>query len=215
MMRHVDDLLPEYALGTLARAERDTVDRHVGGCPTCAAELRATNETWATVALAIKPSSPPGSLRSRVLESIAGGASSGRFAQFVDQVRKMIDASRETVCSLLDSIDELTAWEAGPSESSKLMHLPAGPALAGQLVGFVRVEPGTEFPLHKHLGEETVLILQGALEDCDGTVSRRGDVVNKAAGTEHSFRAIGKLPLIYLVVLDKGVEFPGLPGFEV
>jgi putative transcriptional regulator len=215
MMRHVDDLLPEYALGTLAVAERDDVDRHVHGCPTCAAELRATNETWASVALAIKPASPPSSLRARVLESIAGGASNGRFAQFVDQVKKMIDASRETVCKLLDSIDELTSWEAGPSESSKLMHLPAGPALAGHLVGFVRVEPGTEFPLHKHLGEETVLILQGALEDSDGSISRRGDVVHKEAGTEHSFRAIGKLPLIYLVVLDKGVEFPGLPGFEV
>ena len=44
---------------------------------------------------------------------------------------------------------------------------------------------------------------------------RRGDVIAKGNGTSHWFDAVGVTPLVYLVVLQGGVEFPELPGFQV
>jgi predicted ChrR family anti-sigma factor len=214
-MPHVADMLPEYSLGTLAAAENATVEAHLAGCSSCTAELAAANDTWSALALALPAVRPSADLRARVLQSIAGGASEGRFAAFVDKIAKLMDATRDTVRSLLDSIDDAAAWEAGPSATSRLMHLPAGPACADCLVGFVKVEAGHEFPFHKHLGDELVLVMQGALRDSDGSVACRGDVVVREGGTAHSFTAIGDQPLVYLVVLQQGVEFPGLPGFQV
>lgn len=214
MTAHIADLIPDYALGTLRGEERARVETHVAGCPTCAAELADTASVVELIALSLEPVEPPPELRERILVAAAGES---RFASFVDLVASLIDQSRELVRKLLDSIDDAAAWEPGPVAGTKLMHLPQGPALAGAgaVVGFVRVDPGVTFPYHRHLGDERVVILQGGLRDEDGSVARRGDIVDKPGETAHSFVAIGDVPLVYLVVLQKGVEFPNLPGFEV
>ena len=36
--------------------------------------------------------------------------------------------------------------------------------------GLVRLAPGEVFPMHKHVGEEKVLLIQGTLEDDNGTL---------------------------------------------
>jgi anti-sigma factor ChrR (cupin superfamily) len=79
----------------------------------------------------------------------------------------------------------------------------------------VRVPAGATFPLHRHIGEERVLVLQGGFEDQDGRVYRRGDEAWKPAGSEHSFVALPGPDLIYLVVLFGGVVIPSEPGFEL
>ena len=214
MSAHVGDLIPDYALGILRGAERTAVEAHIGGCPVCAAELAETSSAVELLALALETVAPPPGLKERIL---AATSSESRFAIFVDRVAKLIDQSKDLARRLLDSIDDATSWEAGPDAGSLIMHLPPGPALAGTgaVVGFVRVEPGVKFPHHRHLGDEVVLILQGVLRDEDGSTARRGDEVSKPAHSEHSFHSVGEAPLIYLVVLAGGVEFPGLPGFEV
>ncbi len=214
--QHVDEYLPELAMGVLAGADLATVEGHLRGCSRCERELAATQDLIGDLALALPPDPPPAELRARVLDSAGGGPSKGRFAMFVEQLAALCDVAADKARELLDLIDTASAWEPGPNAGSRLVHLDRGPALAADtLVGFVRVEPGVEFPFHRHLGDETVLILQGALRDSDGSTARRGDVVFRAGGSEHSFVATGEVPLVYLVVLEKGVEFPGLPGFVV
>lgn len=213
---HVDEYLPELAMGVLTGADLAAVQGHLAGCARCEQELAVTQDLIGDLALALPPEPPPAELRARVLQTVAAPPSQGRFAVFVDEIARLCDVAADKARALLDLIDIPGSWEPGPNAGSKLVHLDRGPALAADtLVGFVRVEAGVEFPLHRHLGEEVVFILQGALRDSDGSISRRGDLVAKPAGSEHSFTAIGDVPLIYLVVLQKGVEFPGLPGFEV
>lgn len=53
----MNELLVEYAAGTLARAERDTVEAHLAGCADCRAEVAG----WAALAVAAGPPPvPPG-----------------------------------------------------------------------------------------------------------------------------------------------------------
>jgi len=96
-----------------------------------------------------------------------------------------------------------------PGPNVSLVHLLGGPATAGADVGFVRVDAGTTFPPHRHLGEEHVLVLQGSYQDSDGSSARAGDLVHMPAGSAHTFTAGPDTDLIYAVVVH-GVEIEGI-----
>jgi anti-sigma factor ChrR (cupin superfamily) len=207
MSGHVGDHLPEYALGTLPPELVGEVEAHLPRCNRCARELAVIDEIFATLPLALSPAPPPAWLRERIL---AGAGRQGRFDELAGRVAGMLDVTREQATALLGLIDEPTSWEAGPAVS-RAIHLPAGPRLADARCGFVRLEGGGAFPLHRHIGEEQVLVLQGGFEDSDGRVYRRGDEAIRPSGSEHHFTALGGADLVYLVVLFGGLEIPSQP----
>ena len=59
-------------------------------------------------------------------------------------------------------------------------HVPNGPATEGAIVGFIKLAPGTSFPTHTHLGDETVLVVQGAFRDSEGEEARAGDTAHRS-----------------------------------
>jgi anti-sigma factor ChrR (cupin superfamily) len=161
------------------------------------AELRALLAT-------VKPAAPSPQLRRRVLESVAVAS---RFEDLGARVAAIADLSLEAARAQLAHIDDVTApWIDGTAPGVSLLHIRAGPARAGAIVGFVRVEAGVSFPLHTHVGDEHALILQGALVDDAGVAKRRGDELVSAAGTSHDFRSRGPEPLILLVAAHGGIE---------
>jgi putative transcriptional regulator len=213
MSAHIDDHLFDLAVGTLSADLAVQVRAHLDGCGRCRAEERAITESFGAQGLAAPRMAAPPELRVRVLAS----TQKGRFATFRDKVSALTQLSPDESADLLDRIDGLDGWEVGPGDQGiAFMHLPVSPSLGDALVGFVRVPAGAIFPRHRHMGDEVVLILQGrARDDVTGVVSRRGDVVRMGKHTEHSFTALAGPPLVYLVVLDGGVEFPDFPGFQV
>ncbi|HKA88887.1 MAG TPA: cupin domain-containing protein [Haliangiales bacterium] len=168
------------------------------------------DEALVALALALPPETPPPELRARVLAALPRAA---RFDAFVERIARMIDLGADAVRGLLGRIDG-AGWEPGPPPA-RLLHLPYGPALAGVDVGFVHLPAGAAFPRHRHLGEERVLVLQGAYLDSDGTVVRRGDTAHMAAGSAHAFVALPGPDLVYLVVLEKGVDIEGFGTITV
>lgn len=210
MTAHVRELLPELVTGSLEDERAEEVAAHLATCRECAAELEDLTAAFAELALALPGAPPPPALRERVLASVAAG---GRFADWVGRVAALVDLAADAVGALLDSIDRAASWSPGPVEGTAIIHFEGGPACAGCVTGFVRVEPGVLFPTHKHLGEERVLILQGAYTDDDGTVYRRGEVAVKEAGSSHSYRALADgPPLVFAVRIVQGIE---MDGFEV
>jgi putative transcriptional regulator len=209
---HVDDLLPEYALGTLPAGERGAVEGHLRACGRCAAELAATSDALHAAALAqAEMVAPTLAVRKRLMERVRGH---GRFAPFGARVAEMFDLALEKVDALFDTLEEPKNWVPGPGGGNELYFVPRGPRLAAAEAGFVRLDPGLHFPQHVHLGQEITLILQGELtEQPSGQHCKAGDCFVREGGSEHSF-IVGPGGCLFAVVVFGGVNFPGL-GIEI
>jgi quercetin dioxygenase-like cupin family protein len=165
-------------------------------------------DSWLDIhgaALASLPAqSPDASARARFLLSLKQAQ---RFPEFTARIAELAELAEQTVSSLLLAVDTREAWEPGPVPNVALLHFQGGPSRRDAITGFVRVDKGTAFPMHQHVGTEIVVILQGALRDSDGTVHARGEEIELGPGTSHEFSVVGETPLIYLVVVEKGVKF--------
>ena len=156
---------------------------------------------------ALSPVAPAASVRARLLASIEAP---GRLHHFAQRVAALLDVSAERAAALLDRIDDAASWEPGPFDGVALFHIEGGPAVASAVTGFVRVEPGARFGEHTHLGAERVLLLTGSLhEEGTGAVARAGELVEAGAGTSHAFVARPGPALVYLAVIDEGVDIGG------
>ena len=148
-------------------------------------------EALAAAALALPPAAPPASLRARLLAS-AAAEPAARFSRFLDRLAAMIDLARDKVAELVARIDDDAPWVSGPA-GTMLFHLPSGPRLEAQNVGFVRLPAGASFPQHRHDGWERVLCLQGSFVESDGS--------------EHSFSVLPGPDLVFLAILQRGILF--------
>ena len=213
MSRHVVDRLPELLLGELNHVEREELEAHLAACELCMGEIGAESDALAAIVLGLEPIEPLPGVRARLLDAVA--PSRGRYARFVQRVSRLLDLAAEEVQQMLDSLELPATWEPGPYENTELVHLVTGPAVAGAHAGFVRVQGGTRFPRHEHLGEERVLVLQGHCRDESGAISAPGDEVVMAPHTAHYFDVLDGPDFVYLVVLEGGVKFETPPSAPV
>ena len=152
---------------------------------------------------------PDPAVRARLM---ASATPTGRFARFAATLAGLIDLTVDAARALLDGFELDPGWEPGPLPAgSASLWVGGGPATAGCIRGFIRLTAGSTFPDHTHLGEESVLVLQGAMFDHESrSVSRPGDVVTLAAGSRHGFSVPpGGPDLLYFVVVRDGVELGG------
>jgi mannose-6-phosphate isomerase-like protein (cupin superfamily) len=149
------------------------------------------------------PVQPSADLRARLLDRVE---LTSRFTDFAARLSELVEVSLAEAHGLLLSIDNPAAWGPGPFENVSLLHFAGGPSVTSAITGFVRLERGTGFPTHEHVGRETVVVLQGSFRDEDGAVHGPGDKIDLPAGSEHEFIAVGPLPLIYLTIIFDGVR---------
>jgi anti-sigma factor ChrR (cupin superfamily) len=205
MTAHLGNGFGPLEMDALPGAVRAAAEKHLADCDRCASEYRQLNEALELFALDLVPEAPPPALWKRIERSIR----QGRFAAFAGQAAAILDLSAARAAQLLDQIDDEARWEPGPADGVTLLHIEGGPRVAAAVAGFVRVEAGSVFPRHTHLGAETVLLLQGSLESDTGSTGRRGDVLRMPPRSTHEVRALPGPPLLYLAVVDDGVELPG------
>jgi putative transcriptional regulator len=210
MSDHVLDLLPEWSLDLLSPDDAARVEAHLALCPGCAAEARALSEAASMVASGVRPIVPPPQIFERLVASIE---SKGRLARFTDALARFFEISAERARALLDAVDQPGAWLRDPSGIG-LIHLAAGPRFAAADAGLVRFPAGMEWPLHRHIGAEHHLFLEGGIrEDQTGLVYRAGDELLKAPNTEHSFHVLPDKDCVVAVIIFGGIEMP--PGTKL
>ncbi len=85
--------------------------------------------------------------------------------------------------SLTDLARDRHEWpELGPGVRQKILR--EGP-LPGERTSLLSYVPGAKVPRHRHVGEETILVLEGAQGDETGSYAAGSWLVNRE-GTEHS-----------------------------
>jgi quercetin dioxygenase-like cupin family protein len=158
-----------------------------------------------------EPAEPRAGLRDAVLASIAERTRLGGYAE---RLAALFDFGVERAAELLrEASGDASGWEAIPLPGVRLFHLTGGARVAGADCGLVRLEPGARFPLHRHGGDEWVLVLTGEAEE-EGTGARwlPGDLLHRDAGSMHAYRAVGDAPFVFAVVLRNGIEIAEPPA---
>ena len=75
-----------------------------------------------------------------------------------------------------------------PGVTWRALHVERGEG--GDATVLIRMEPGSSYPEHEHVGEEEVLILTGGYRDAHGE-HRAGSYLRYPAGSRHSPVALG------------------------
>ncbi|MCP3139685.1 dimethylsulfonioproprionate lyase family protein [Pyxidicoccus xibeiensis] len=204
-MNHLDDILPEWALGTLDAATAEVAERHLTECARCRAEaLRWVPAREGLTAL-VAPVEPPPQVLSRLMEQVEGP---GRLARFADRVAAFFDLTRERALEVLAAVSDPAAWMPGPVEGSELMPVEAGPAREGMLAGILRLHPGVRYPTHTHHGREWNLVLEGGFREDDGHEVWPGEELEKTESSAHGFTALDGPACLCASVLE------GMASFE-
>jgi quercetin dioxygenase-like cupin family protein len=102
------------------------------------------------------------------------------------------------------------AWQRSGLPGLSRIDVNAAPRLAGVSRRLLCFAPGTRFPAHRHLGPESVFVLEGSYRDESGRAFRAGDVQRMAPGSEHTLYVDPREPCVAAVV-EAGIEFSSMP----
>jgi quercetin dioxygenase-like cupin family protein len=126
-----------------------------------------------------------------------------RYAPFFARAAELFDLSESAVIAQFTRLKDPNAWTFAGLPGISSVRVEAGPAVHEAETLFVRFSPGTRFPLHRHVGLERVLVLEGSYEDSNGVQHRAGELREWPSDTEHSFRVGDETCIFASVVLGR------------
>lgn len=201
-----DDLLIEYANGSLPVAESLIVASHISMCSQC----RDRVEQYEAVAAALLEDGETASTDDDALSAVfdrieVAGA---------ENAPAPIDLDRGTMTAVPPP---LRTWLSG--NLSDLDWQQAGRGVEevrleseeDTRVSLLRIRPGQKLPKHTHRGNEYTLVLTGGYSDGERHFGR-GDVSIADDETDHSPIADAGEPCLCLVVQDNKVRLTGTVG---
>ena len=144
---------------------------------------------------------PAEAQKRRLIEAIEGRY---RYAPFTARVARMFDLDDASAATALEAIVSPDAWMEGPLPGIRCALVAAGPRCTGNMNMFIAADPGARFPIHRHLGEERVLVMQGAFREDDGARAQPGDLVVKTADSSHDFVVLDGPPCVCAYSIDQG-----------
>jgi anti-sigma factor ChrR (cupin superfamily) len=201
---HIDTRIADLLLGDITDREREALESHVAGCARCNHELMQAADAFAALALALPAEAPPEALRKRILDD----AKPPRLAAMIDKVAALFDITAGKARVLLDRLDDQSAWMDGPVPDSWVLPIEVrGPKLEGAFCGFVKMGPSVNWPAHRHLGREAMLVLQGGFRQHDGVEVHPGDLHVMEEGTSHRFTIFEDEACIAAAVIFGGLSF--------
>jgi anti-sigma factor ChrR (cupin superfamily) len=103
-------------------------------------------------------------------------------------------------------------WKA-TSHRGVFIHFFRSDPATGHVACLIRMDPGSSYPAHRHVGPEELLVLQGRYVDESG-VHAAGDYVRYEEGSSHDPRCPdGTESCVFFTVAHRGIEIlPAPPG---
>lgn len=200
-----ESLLADFVAGQLERPLRVVVETHLAHCRRClgiVAEL--------------------GDLGARVLVSAPGARPQGvtwaRIAAQLDQpdptdAYPLEPAARAELGRAAGATPRPLRWRRLPFSHGKIAVLH-GEHEDQEVLLLGRVPAGRPFPRHRHLGAESVVVLEGGYVDAAGHFGV-GAYMEYEAGSEHGPLADDDGPCTVLARLERGARFTGLCGLAL
>lgn len=201
------ELLVAYLLGELRTAEAARVEARCAEEPDLRAALAELSEGLDHLIGGEPPIPNPAGARTAF--ELALHDPFRRWDPFLDPLSTWFDVDEEQGRAIL-ALLETGTWASTGVDGVWSQHFQAGPGprSRGAETGLVRFEKGARYPLHRHMGPEVTIMLQGTLHFSTGEVLRRGDIVVLEGNTEHELFAGDEEEVIY-VVLHHGIEHRG------
>jgi putative transcriptional regulator len=199
-VNHLDDLLPELALGCATPAERRSAEAHLATCARCRQALSELEDAATSFAAVADQRAPTESVRERLLASAARPG----IEAFADLLARVFDLDVGAAGRVLARAADPAAWRPGPLPGSALLPFRPGPRRAGADATLFRFGPGLAFPRHGHRGPETVLVLEGGFTDDAGCHRAAGERIDTPPGASHAF-VVDEGGCITAVLIDGGI----------
>ena len=172
-----------------------------------AADERLLREALSQLAPPAK--APPQLLRERLLATVTRPRL--RFAPLFGALSELFDLNDTDLAGLFEHAASPAAWVETPIAGARLIHVEGGPRVAAADNGLMLIAAGMRFPMHRHLGEERVLVLEGGYRDrADGRLYLPGDMQEMPAGSSHEVAALAERDLLFAVSVVAGVHVEGL-----
>jgi|SRR5579859_48424 len=141
-------------------------------------------DVLAPLAWGLAPTGASERLRERILASTGA---EGRYGVFADRMARLFDLPLAKARDLMRDLERGVAWNATPIPGFEMIKIDTGPRCQGAMTMLARLQPGTVFPAHRHVGEETSFVLEGGFVDSHGVAVGRGGELFKPEGTHHGF----------------------------
>lgn len=190
----LEDLLERRLPSALARKDAALA---AAGIPTT--DVAGTKNAVAAIGLAgSSPATPPSGVRERLL---ASRQRQGKYGIFADRIARLFDMPLADAEALMTKIEKPEAWTPFLVEGLELIPVEAGPKCTGAIATLVRIQPGATFPEHAHVGDETMLVLDGGFNEPGGEEVWRGDEIARPNGSEHKLVGLPGVPCIAAVLI--------------
>lgn len=145
---------------------------------------------------------PPALGRERLLRSVAEMPE--RYAPFFSRLGRMWSLNEVEVEAALREAAR-RGWRRAWS-GIRYMNIVAGGKLGNANARLLCFQASVRFPVHRHQGEEEVLVLEGSYTDSAGKVVAAGDAQVMGAGSEHALVINPGGPCVAAVV-QRGLSF--------
>lgn len=162
-------------------------------------------EAAAALALLLPPAPARGGLRARLFASVDHLE---RFSSFAPRLGELLDIPANDARLALHAFEHPQEMPPAPIPGMRCVPLPLGPRVSNGSAILAAFDPGAGVPLHRHFGEEHVLVFQGAFETDDGRVIRAGEELRSTPGSSHAIALIlpGE-PCLCAIINDNNIEF--------
>lgn len=195
-----DDILLEYAAGTLAEGFSIAVATHLALCPECRAQYRLIESAGGALLETIDPTDAGEesweTLKARIAD--APRPASERRVRVSGTAPVLPEPLRSYVGSDADRI----RWKSLPGGAQFIIPTRDGRSVARLL----RIPAGQPVPEHTHRGREMTLVLSGAFRDGDEVFSR-GDIEVADGSVTHQPVATPEAECICLAVTEAPLKF--------
>lgn len=201
MSEHPVKQLHDYFFDRTEPDERGRIAAHLTECHQCTSRLAELQNAVEKV----PPVKPTVDLLQRIFSSVGHVE---RFSGFAPRLGELLAVSRNDARRALHAFADVNSWPLHPLPGMRAFPLASPSVAAGGRAILACFEPTSMVPPHRHWGDETILVFQGAFESSEGRIIAIGDELRSKPGSLHSIpRILGDVQCLCAIINTDRIEY--------